>query len=149
IWQASVKGSDLHPLLAGWNSPPNECCGNWTPDGKYFIFQAVRDGIANIWTLHEHGGLFGSSSREPVQLTTGPMNVGAPVPSRDGKKLFVQGWQPRGELVRYDAKSGHFAPYLSSLSAMGLDFSSDAEWVAYNDGTDGTMWRSKVDGTQK
>src|SRR5262249_7866704 len=62
IWQASVKGSDLHPLLAGWNSPPNECCGNWTPDGKYFIFQAVRDGIANIWTLHEHGGLFGSSS---------------------------------------------------------------------------------------
>ena len=77
------------------------------------------------------------------------MNVGEPVPSRDGKKLFVQGWQPRAELVRYDAKSGQFAPYLSGISAMGLDFSRDGEWVAYNDYADGTMWRSKVDGTQK
>jgi hypothetical protein len=24
---------------------------------------------------------------------TGLMNMGEPVPSRDGKKLFVQGWQ--------------------------------------------------------
>jgi Tol biopolymer transport system component len=77
------------------------------------------------------------------------MNVGSPVTSRDGKKLFVQGWKPRGELVRYDAKSGQFAPYLSGLSAMGLDFSHDGQWVAYNDASDGTMWRSKVDGSQK
>ena len=149
IWQASADGGNLHPLLAGWNTTPNECCGNWTPDGRYFVFQAVRDGTANLWALREQGGLFPSTSREPAQLTTGPMNVGAPVPSRDGKKLFVQGWQPRGELVRYDAKSGQFAPYLSGISAMGLDFSHDGAWVAYNDATDGTMWRSKVDGTQK
>ena len=77
------------------------------------------------------------------------MNVGEPVPSRDGKKLFVQGWRPRGELIRYDANSKHFAPYLSGISAMGLDFSRDGEWVAYNDASDGTMWRSKTDGTQK
>ncbi len=51
--------------------------------------------------------------------------------------------------MRYDATSRQFAPYLSGISAMGLDFSRDGEWVAYNDGTDGTMWRSKLDGTQK
>jgi serine/threonine protein kinase/Tol biopolymer transport system component len=149
IWQASADGRSLHALLAGWNPTPNECCGNWTPDGKYFVFQAVRDGTANLWALREHGGLFLSAPHEPVQLTTGPMNVGSPVPSRDGKRIFVRGWQPRGELVRYDAKSGQFAPYLSAISAMGLDFSRDGQWVAYNDGTDGTMWRSKGDGTQK
>ncbi len=149
IWQVSAEGGNLRALLPGWNSTPNECCGKWTPDGRYFLFQAVRDGTANLWALNEHGGLFGSTPREPVQLTTGPMNVGNPVPSRDGKRLFAQGWQPRGELVRYDAKSGQFAPYLSGISAMGLDFSRDGEWVAYNDGSDGTMWRSKVDGTQK
>lgn len=32
---------------------------------------------------------------------------------------------------------------------MGLDFSRDGQWVAYNDGADGTMWRSKVDGSEK
>jgi Tol biopolymer transport system component/tRNA A-37 threonylcarbamoyl transferase component Bud32 len=149
LWQASTDGSNLHPLLPGWNNPPNECCGNWTPDGRYFVFQAVREGTANVWARREDGGLFRSTRHEPVQLTTGPMNTGEPVPSRDGKRLFVQGWQPRAELVRYDAKSGQFAPYLSGISAMGLDFSRDKEWVAYNDFADGTMWRSKVDGTQK
>jgi eukaryotic-like serine/threonine-protein kinase len=149
IWQASADGGNLHALLPGWNSTPNECCGNWTLDGRYYVFQAFRDDTANIWALRERGGLFGSKTQEPVQLTTGPMNVGSPVASRDGKKLFVQGWKPRGELVRYDAKSGQFTPYLSGLSAMGLDFSRDGEWVAYNDASDGTMWRSKVDGSQK
>jgi Tol biopolymer transport system component len=149
IWQASADGSHLHPLLPGWNSTPNECCGKWTPDGKYFIFQAVRDDTADLWALRERSGTFRSSPEQPVQLTTGPMNVGNPVSSRDGKKLFAQGWRPRGELVRYDSKSGQFAPYLSGISAMGLDFSRDGQWVAYNDASDGTMWRSKADGTQR
>ena len=149
IWQASADGRNLHPLLPGWSTTPNECCGKWTPDGRYFVFQAQRDQTANLWAIKENGGLFRSTPQEPVQLTTGPMNIGNPVPSRDGKKLFVQGWQPRGELVHYDAKSEQFAPYLSGISAMGLDFSRDGEWVAYNDATDGAMWRSKVDGTQK
>jgi len=149
LWQAFADGSHLHPLLPGWNNPPNECCGNWTPDEKYFVFQAVRDGTANVWALRENAGLFRSTRPEPVQLTTGPINIGDPVPSRDGKRLFVEGWEPRAELVRYDAKSGQFAPYLSGISAMGLDFSRDEQWVAYNDYTQGTVWRSKVDGTQK
>jgi Tol biopolymer transport system component/predicted Ser/Thr protein kinase len=149
LWQASADGSNLHPLLPGWNNPSNECCGRWTPDGKYFVFQSRREGTANIWALREKAGLFRPASHDPVRLTTGPMNTGDPVPSRDGKKLFVEGWQPRGELVRYDAKSGQFAPYLSGISAWGLDFSPDSEWVAYNDYADGAMWRSKVDGTQK
>jgi Tol biopolymer transport system component len=149
IWQASADGSNLRPLLPGWNPSPNECCGKWTPDGGFFVFQAQRDDTANLWALDERRGFFRSAPREPIQLTTGPMNVGEPVPSRDGKKLFVQGWRPRGELIRYDANSKHFAPYLSGISAMGLDFSRDGEWVAYNDASDGTMWRSRIDGTQK
>jgi serine/threonine protein kinase len=149
IWQASVDGSNLHPLLSGWSDAPNECCGKWTPDGEYFVFQARRDSTADLWAINEQSGFLRAPNREPVQLTSGPMNVGNPVPSRDGKKLFVQGWQPRGELLRYDAKSKQLVPYLSGISAMGLDFSRDGQWVAYNDATDGTMWRSKIDGTQK
>jgi serine/threonine protein kinase len=149
IWQASPDGGNLHPLLAGWSTTPNECCGNWTPDAKYFVFQSRREQTTNLWAINERPGLFRSSSPEPAQLTTGPMNVSNPVPSRDGKKLFVQGLQPRGELLRYDAKVKQLVPYLSGISAMGLDFSGDGEWVAYNDASDGTMWRSKLDGTQK
>jgi serine/threonine protein kinase/dipeptidyl aminopeptidase/acylaminoacyl peptidase len=149
IWQAAEDGGNLHLLLPGWSDAPNECCGKWTPDGKYFVFQARRDATVDLWAINERGGFFRATPLAPVQLTTGPMNVGNPVPSRDGKKLFVQGWQPRGELLRYDSKSKQLAPYLSGISAMGLDFSRDGEWVAYNDASDGTMWRSKADGTQK
>ena len=149
IWQVSAEGRNPHPLLPGWNPTPNECCGEWTRDGRYFVFQAIRDDTADLWAVNERGQIFRTAKREPVQLTSGPMNVGGPVPSRDGKKLFVQGWRPRGELVRYDSKSGQFAPYLNGISAMGLDFSPDGQWVAYNDAADGTMWRSKIDGTQK
>ena len=35
LWQVSVNGTDPHPLLPFWHTPPNECCGRWTPDGKY------------------------------------------------------------------------------------------------------------------
>jgi len=149
IWQSAADGTNLHPFLPGWSDAPNECCGKWTPDGKYFVFEARRDSIANIWAINERSGLFRASHQEPTQLTTGPMNVGNPVPSRDGKKLFVRGWQPRGELLRFDTKSKQLVPYLSGISAMGLDFSRDGQWVAYNDATDGTMWRSKIDGTQR
>jgi eukaryotic-like serine/threonine-protein kinase len=148
IWQASADGSNQHVILAGWSDTPNECCGSWTPDGKYFVFQATSNGTENLWALRENGN-FLSSKPVPMQLTTGPMNVGTPVPSTDGKKLFVQGWQPRGELVRYDSRSSQFVPYLNGISAMGLDFSPDGQWMAYNDATDGTLRRSKVDGSQK
>jgi serine/threonine protein kinase len=149
IWQASSDGKNLRTLLPDWSSSPNECCGNWTTDGKYYLFQSTQDGTTNLWAIREHSGLFSLSHQEPTQLTTGPMNVGDPVPSRDGRKIFVQGWRPRGELVRYESKTGQFAPYLSGISANGLDFSHDREWFAYNDATDGTLWRSKIDGTQK
>jgi Tol biopolymer transport system component len=51
--------------------------------------------------------------------------------------------------VRYDAKSHQFVPYLSGISAEGLGFSRDGEWVAYVTLPDGALWRSKVDGSQR
>ena len=38
LWQVSVDGTNPHPLLPGWHIPPDECCGRWTSDGKYFVF---------------------------------------------------------------------------------------------------------------
>ena len=40
LWEIQADGSHPHALLPGWNNPPQECCGDWTPDGRYFIFQS-------------------------------------------------------------------------------------------------------------
>jgi serine/threonine protein kinase/Tol biopolymer transport system component len=146
LWEVSADGSNLHPLLPAWNQPAAECCGNWSPDGKYFAYQASRGGRSNIWVIPESNFLL---RRGPRQLTAGPMNFTAPVFSGDSGKLFVLGEQRRGELVRYDTKARQFLPYLSGISADRLGFSRDQQWVAYVSYPDGTLWRSKSDGTHK
>lgn len=147
LWELNRDGSGLHPHLPGWNGSPQECCGNWTPDGKYFLFESFRSGRNNIWALPEGRQWFGRHP-EPVQLTNGPLDFTHPVPSKDGKRIFTLGVQPRGELVRYDGKTG-FVPYLGGISAIGLAFSPDGQWVAYVSVPDQALWRSKVDGSER
>ena len=149
LWEASTDGTRLHPLLPGWNNPPAECCGNWTPDGRYFVFQSARNGRNDIWAIREKWGLFQKATRQPVRLTAGPLDTSGPVPSTDGKRLFVIGAQLQGEVARYDSKSRQFAPFLPGLSAEGLDFSRDGKWVVYVTFPEGTLWRSKVDGSER
>ena len=145
LWQVSVTGKDPAPLLPGWNPPPTECCGEWTSDGKYFVFQSK----GNIWARAEKAGWFGKANSQPFQLTSGPMIFSTPLPSKDGKKLFVVGDLPRGELTRYDAKSGNFSAFLSGISADSVSFSKDGQWVAYVSYPDSILWKSKADGSQR
>jgi Tol biopolymer transport system component len=85
----------------------------------------------------------------PVQLTDSPLNLGSPLPSKDGTKLFVVGQRLQGELVRYDAKSGEFLPFLSGISVEQVAFSKNGQWVAYVTYPDGALWRSRVDGSER
>jgi Tol biopolymer transport system component/predicted Ser/Thr protein kinase len=147
LWEVATDGTGLHPLLPGWSSPPAECCGNWAPDGNYFVFQSDRK--HDLWAIREKSGFLSKHNSEPMQLTTGQGAMVASVPSRDGKKLFAIQGAPLGELVRYDAKSQQFLPYLSGISAIHLSFSKDGQWVAYLSYPDNTLWRSKMDGTER
>lgn len=143
-WEVSAGGTDLHRLLAGWHDPPDECCGKWTTDGKYFIFQSNHQ----IWALRQKGS-FIQSEPKPIPLTSSPLSLSSPLPSRDGKKLFVIGQTYRGELMRYDSKSGQFSPFLEGTSAEYVAFSKDGQWVAYVSYPEGTLWRNKLDGSER
>jgi eukaryotic-like serine/threonine-protein kinase len=145
LWEVSVDGKNLQPLLPNWHNPPRECCGRWTSDGQYFVFASQ----GNIWARSEKRGLFGKSASQPVQLTSGPMSFWSPLPSKDGKKLFVGGGLAHGELSRYDVKSAHFFPFLGGISADSVSFSKDGQWVAYTAYPESTLWRCKTDGSQR
>jgi Tol biopolymer transport system component len=149
LWESLVDGSHLHQLLAGWNGAHDPANGNWTSDGNYFLFQAVRNGRTDIWATREKDDLFHKPNHEPVQLTAGPMSYYSPQPSSDGKRVFVIGEQPRAELVRYDAKSRQFLPYLGGISVRDVAFSRDGKWVAYTSFPEGNLWRSRTDGREK
>jgi Tol biopolymer transport system component len=145
LWQVSINGANLHPLFPAWHAHPDECCGKWTADGKYFVFQSR----GNIWALAEKENLFGKANGQPLQLTSGPVTFSSPLPSKDGKKLFVVGALARGELTRYQAKSADFVPFLSGISADSVSFSKDGQRVAYVSFPEGTLWTSKLDGGQR
>ena len=79
----------------------------------------------------------------PSRLTSGPLRFSCPVPSSDGKRLFVIGEEPRVELSRYDLQARRFDSYLPGLSAGPVDFSPDRKWMAYVSYPDMTLWRSR------
>ena len=93
LWEVAGDGTRLRPLLAGWNNPAAECCGNWTPDGRYFVFQSGHNGKTDIWAIPEKGSHFQKTSPEPVQLTAGRWT-----PSR----LFL------AEIAKSSSSSGHY-----------------------------------------
>ncbi len=145
IWDVAADGTNLHPLLPERTKPDNNaCCGNWTRDGKYFVFTDFSD----LWALREERGWLRRTGSEPVQLTHGPLLFSNPVPSKDGKKLFAVGELDRGQLVRYDTKTQGVIPYLSGIWAEGVSFSRDGKWVAYVTQPESALWRSKIDGSE-
>jgi Tol biopolymer transport system component len=149
IWEMAPDGSHLHQLFTDWQGRKEVGDGNWTPDGKYFVFWIVLSNRNDLWAVREKGDFWHKVNHEPVQLTSGPLNLESPQPSADGKKIFAVGSQPRAELVRYDAKSGQFVPYLGGISASAVSFSRDGKWVAYVSWPETDLWRCRVDGSEK
>ena len=149
LWEVATDGRGLQPLIPNWHQDPGECCGVWTPDGKYFLFTAFRSGRNEVWALSENAGLLHKRVTEPLAVTNGPLNYYSPEPSRDGRRLFVVGEQPRAELQRYDIHFRQFVPFLSGVSAGELDFSRDGQLVVYITYPEGTLWRSRVDGSDR
>ena len=144
MWEVGLDGKGLHRLMEGWHDPPDECCGKWTADGKFFVFQSG----GQIWALPPTGGFLHSAAK-PIPLTSSPLSLSSPLPSKDGKKLFVVGQTYRGEMMRFDLKSKQFLLFLQGISAEYVAFSKDGQWVTYVSYREGTLWRSKVDGSER
>jgi Tol biopolymer transport system component/DNA-binding winged helix-turn-helix (wHTH) protein len=148
LWQMSSRGANLHQLLSGWHSL-GQCCGRWTPDGKFFLFVSGYSGPggAQIWALDERRGVLRKPPGEPVQLTKGPVGWSRPVPGKDGKTIFAAGFAERGELSRFEAKAKRFQPFLGGISAQGVRFSKDGQSVAYVSYPEGILWKANRDGS--
>ena len=149
IWEMDANGKGIHPLLADWKESSFQRCGNWSPDGNYYYFLEGRGNAQAIWVMPERRSLFRRRAKGPSRLTSGPLRFYSPILSSDGKRLFVLGEEPRVELQRYDLQARRFDSYLPGLSAGPVDFSRDRKWIAYVSYPDMTLWRSRIDGSDK
>ncbi len=156
IWEVAADGTNLHPLLPGWQSPEGRrvvgpSAGIWTPDGKYFVFLVGRRwGGASFWAMREQAGVFSKLVSAPVQIYESSLSFGTPVFSRDGRKLFITARQEGDrELARYDSRLRQFVPLLPGLSLHSISYSPDGKWVCYVTWPDRTMRRARADGSEK
>jgi Tol biopolymer transport system component len=150
LWEISASGSNLHEVIPGWHLSSSQCCGSWTPDGKLFVFLDTPFGPlaqSEVWARSEGGGLLRRPPAEPVRLATGPIAWGQPIPGKDGKRIFATGKTRRGELLRFDLKTGQFQPFLGGISAQMVSFSKDGQFVAYVSFPEGILWRANRDGS--
>lgn len=149
LWEVRADGSGLHQLFPNWHNPPRECCGDWTPDGRYYVFISGNAPSLDLFAASDSDSSLRKTQSGPTQLTSGPLPIIAALPSVDGRKIFAEAIQLRAQLVRYDAANRNFIPYLGGLSASDLAFSPDGQWIAYVGVPDGNLWRSRVDGSDR
>jgi DNA-binding winged helix-turn-helix (wHTH) protein/Tol biopolymer transport system component len=150
LWEVGADGSNLHLLLPGWNQPSSQCCGAWSKDGKRFIFQATHEGRTEIWAIPTSNRISHFLHLDaPQKITNSPDDLMSPIFSPDGASMYVLGQQLRGEVVRYSSKEREFLPYLGGKSLDFLEFSRDGTWITYVAYPEGTLWRSRPDGSDR
>jgi Tol biopolymer transport system component/DNA-binding winged helix-turn-helix (wHTH) protein len=152
LWEASIENGAVHQLLRGWRGArtrwaDGESGGDWVQSGKYFIFRSARNDVSGIWARREGSWL--PWQDRPFQIYQGPLYFLQMLPVEDGTRVYFSGDDQHYELMRYDAGSRTFMPYLDGVSAEAVSYSRDGNWVAYITLPDRILWKSRVDGSQR
>ncbi len=148
LWEVAADGSHAHPLLPGWSHPGSECCGSWTPDGRNYVFQSSHNGESEIWLLKEGRWPFGGGP--PRLITNGPLEYQAPSTEPGSDRIYFIGANAQYELLHAVPKSAGFTPLAQNLSSAALaEYSPDGKWVVWLNAADSSLWRSRVDGSER
>jgi len=145
IWEVSANGAGLWEVVPGLPGSA-ACCGAWIAGNDDFLFQWTRAGRTDLWELPGNRSVLRPAS---IRLTAGPMNLSEPTASGAPNESFVVGSIPRAELVKYVPQTAELVPYLSGISAEGVETSRDGQWLAYTLFPEGTLWRSNITGTER
>jgi Tol biopolymer transport system component/DNA-binding winged helix-turn-helix (wHTH) protein len=148
LWEVLADGSHLRRLLPSLSEPASECCGSWTPDGAEFVFQSWQSGHSDIWAIRERPRHL--SDNAPHQVTNGPLEYAAPTTGPEGEHVFFIGNTAQFALLRAVPGTSEFTALEPSLSAALLaQFSPDGKLVAWLNAADNSLWRSRVDGSER
>jgi eukaryotic-like serine/threonine-protein kinase len=152
IWQLNSDGSSAHPLDLDWREDAEQRDGEWTPDGKRFVFLSPRSGQVHIYDVYEviRPPWFAFWKKTyAARLTEGQIDVLGVTPSRDGAGLFTVGETAQGAMEEWDPAQKRFKPFLGGLAASEFVISPDKKWMVYVDYPQHHLWRSRLDGSEK
>jgi len=149
LWTLKADGSDQHPLQLDWPAKSNKWDGQWTPDGRHFIFLSDREGHANAYELIPPPWYEFWKKPSAVRITGNEVEIEAAAPARDSKSLFVLGRLQEGAMEVLDSEAKRFIPFLNGIAALQFTISPDRQWMAYTEYPTMNLWKSKLDGTER
>ena len=149
LWRLLADGRKAHPLEFDWPENASENAGQWTPDGRRFLFSSDREGPNNVYELVTPRWFEFWKKPAAVRLTGNQLSIQAFSPARDGHGVYVLGLMDEGAMRAYDPRSGKMAPYLDNLSMLSFAISPDGQWMAYVEYPSRHLWKSKLDGSEK
>ena len=149
LWRVSADGQNAQPLRFDWPANFDQYAGQWTPDGRRFLFSSTREGRENAYELVAPRWFEFWKKPAPVRLTGNQIPILASTPSRDSRGLFVLSRMDEGAMRAYDPRMKKLAPFLDDLSMLGFVISPDRQWMAYTEYPSRYLWKSKPDGSEK
>lgn len=147
IFEVTPQGQTLHPLLGQSSELAGACCGRWTSDGSYYFFNSWRAYQTDLWALKEPPFDISWLRSKPVRLTSGPISYSYALPADHGRVVYAHGGIEHFDVVAVDPKTSLAKPVLPGTSVVDAAFSPDGQWLVYI--TNGGMWRSRPDGTER
>jgi len=117
------------------------CCGNWSHDGRYYLFSELRAGVWNLWAQRQVGRIwrFGRMPKA-VQLSFEPRNVMGAYVGRGHEEVAFYQTDQREAPERMDLSKHAAVPLLGGRNASQLEYAPDGRHVAFVDQRDSTLW---------
>ena len=149
LWSVAANGQNAHPLLIDWPENSNQYSGQWTPDGRHFLFLSDREGRGNVYEWVAPRWFKFWKKPAAVRITGNQVPILAFTPTRDGRGVFVLGRMDEGGMRVYDPLSKKLVPFLDDLSMLEFVISPDRQWMAYSEYPSRHLWKSRLDGSEK
>ncbi len=149
VWEMAADGSGLHPILASGRQPASQSAGEWTADGRYFLFSGCENYDCNLWGIREAWNWFRRSHHDPAQLTHGPDSLHVSIPTQAGSRVFAFSFRSNRELQKFEPQSHRAESLILNANAELASVSPDGHLALYTDRPDGSLWRSSIDGAQR
>lgn len=148
LWELGANGSGARRLLAGWHQDEPVCCGEFLSGGDLYVFQAGNE-YGSLWAVPVGGDWLGRQ-HDPFRLAEGPLSYSSPAAKQSGRGIVFAGMAPTFHLLREDLKDGRLQPALDFLNdAVRVECSPDRRWISWIRRDDGSLWRSRPDGSNR
>ena len=149
LWSVNADGRNAHPLRFDWPANASQYAGQWTPDGRHFVFSSDREDRLNLYELVPAPWFAFWRKPTAVRITGNQLPILAAAPMRDSKGLFVLAKADDGAMRAYDPQSKKLLPYLDDVSMLAFVISPDRQWMAYSEYPSRHLWKSRLDGSEK